>query len=60
MNGRRRRVTSGGLVRGTLATDAVAKWDDSLESMTGALWSWILAETKKMRGREHVYIRRTT
>ena len=60
MNGRRRRVTSGGLVRGTLATDAVAKRDDSLESMTGALWSWILAETKKMRGREHVYIRRTT
>ena len=34
------------LVKDTLATDVVAKRDDHPESMTGALWSWISAESK--------------
>ena len=56
MNGRRRGLTGGGLVRGTLVTDVIAKRGDRQESMTGALWSWISTESKKMRGRELVYI----
>ena len=51
-------LTSGGLVRGTLAMDVIVEWDDHLERMTGALWSWISTESKKMRGRELVYIGR--
>ena len=58
MNGRRRGLTGGGLVRGTLVTDVIAKRGDRQESMTGALWSWISTESKKMRGRELVYIGR--
>ena len=41
-------------------TDVIAKQYDRLERMTGALWSWISAKSKKMRGRELVYIGRTT
>ena len=58
MNERRRGLTSRGLVRGTLVTNVIVEWDDHLERMTGTLWSWISTESKKMRGRELVYIGR--
>ena len=47
MNGKRRRLTDEGLVRGTLVTNVVVERDDRLESLTGALWSWISVESKK-------------
>ena len=42
--------------KSALMTDVIAKQFDHLTRMTGALWSWILVESKKMRGRELVYI----
>ena len=39
-------------------TDVIVERYDRLERMTGALWSWISVESKKMRGRELVYIGR--
>ena len=39
-------------------TNVIVEWDDHLERMTGTLWSWISTESKKMRGRELVYIGR--